>query len=233
MEFVGKTLKKEFKGLGFLSGTVRSYDSSTGLFEIVSEDGRLEELEFSEVASLVVEGRETTAVAVAEEEQSVQGKPRVGRKPKKRRRVERKGESRGNSGNEVVQERNGLVVSTNGNFSMNVDLNYGLVENFGGNDRVDLNHGIQQTQGMEREPSSRDLNGNVTSLRNEIDLNAGLNLNLNDGVDSGDWVNVNVDYEEGFSKKRREYIDLNLDVNCDVDETGGSILDCKRDMGLI
>ncbi|KAG4191884.1 hypothetical protein ERO13_A07G122450v2 [Gossypium hirsutum] len=54
MEFVGKSVKKEFKGFGLHSGTVNSFDSSSGFFEIVYEDGDSEELDFHQVASLVM-----------------------------------------------------------------------------------------------------------------------------------------------------------------------------------
>ena len=38
MEFVGRTVKKDFKGFGVFSGTVRSYDVSSGLFKIVYDN---------------------------------------------------------------------------------------------------------------------------------------------------------------------------------------------------
>ncbi|XP_028789235.1 uncharacterized protein LOC114745250 [Neltuma alba] len=87
MEFVGRTVKKEVKGVGIISGTVKSFDSSSGFVEIVYEDGNSEELESSDVASLVQGEPELVKVK------------RRGRKPKKRRRVERKHDTSGSPGN--------------------------------------------------------------------------------------------------------------------------------------
>ena len=38
MEFVGRTVKKDFEGFGVFSGTVRFYDVSSGLFKIVYDN---------------------------------------------------------------------------------------------------------------------------------------------------------------------------------------------------
>lgn len=96
MELVGRTIKKEFQGFGVFTGTLRSFDPSTGFFEILYEDGDSEELEFYEIASLL-EGIAVGpgfASATAVEEST-----KVGRKPKKRRRLNPGGEIGGVSGN--------------------------------------------------------------------------------------------------------------------------------------
>ncbi|KAK1439444.1 hypothetical protein QVD17_05262 [Tagetes erecta] len=53
MEFVGRKVKKQFEGFGVFSGVVKSYDSSTGFFEIGYEDGDSEEIDLSELTALV------------------------------------------------------------------------------------------------------------------------------------------------------------------------------------
>ena len=113
MEFVGRTVKKDFKGFGVFAGTVRSYDASSGLYEIVYAGGDSEELDYSQLASVfqAKQGEEEEA-----SQDLAQEKPRLGRKPKKRRRVERKHEVRGGSGN-------------NASVNFVTDLNNG----FGGN----------------------------------------------------------------------------------------------------
>ncbi|XP_043724576.1 DDT domain-containing protein PTM-like [Telopea speciosissima] len=81
MEFVGKTLKKRFRGFGTYCGVVESYDSSSGLFRIIYEDGDSEEMELGEVDSIL------KGIDMGEADEPVE-KKRRGRKPKKRRRRE-------------------------------------------------------------------------------------------------------------------------------------------------
>ncbi|CAI9106186.1 OLC1v1005270C3 [Oldenlandia corymbosa var. corymbosa] len=55
MEFLGRRVKKEFEGKDTTSlGTVRSYDSCRGFFKIEYEDGYSEELELSEMITLLL-----------------------------------------------------------------------------------------------------------------------------------------------------------------------------------
>ncbi|KAJ6755223.1 PHD-FINGER AND DNA BINDING DOMAIN-CONTAINING PROTEIN [Salix purpurea] len=138
MELVGKSVKKKFKGLGVFKGTVESYDPSSGFFEVKYEDGDFEKLGFSDVAALVGEDKEAAAAAAGH----VDPKPRLGRKPKKRRRAElKKPESGGESGNSRVVEANGNL-----DMNRNVDLNDG----FGGDSRenVDLNETLEKGSGI-------------------------------------------------------------------------------------
>ncbi|XP_002513535.2 DDT domain-containing protein PTM [Ricinus communis] len=223
MEFVGKIVKKDFRGHGVFSGVVQSYDASSGLFEIVYGDGDSEELDFSEVASLL----EQTEAEPGEH------KPRLGRRPKKRRRLDlTRREKRGGSGNSNCNSHTQSVVETlrNGNF----DLNDGLIEdlreaergndNLGSMTAVDLNEGV-----------------NGCGLKEMLDLNAGFDLNLNEGFDLNEDDGINVS-SEGNLKKRRECIDLNMDVNGDVDENlvngssnnhlGTQKRECRFDLNL-
>ncbi|KAJ6777640.1 PHD FINGER FAMILY PROTEIN [Salix koriyanagi] len=197
MELVGKAVKKKFKGLGVFKGTVESYDPSSGFFEVKYEDGDFEKLGFSDVAALVGEDKEAAAAAAGH----VDPKPRLGRKPKKRRRAElKKPESGGESGNSRVVEANGNL-----DMNRNVDLNDG----FGGDSRenVDLNETLEKGSGI------------VENLREgAFDLNAGFNFDLNEGGEEGNH-NSNSNLSIDFEGKKRECIDLNLDVSGDVDES--------------
>jgi hypothetical protein len=232
MEFVGKTVKKAFKGFGVFSGTVRSYDASSGIFEIAYEDGDCEDLELSEVASLL-EGKEEAGGGGGE---LAHAKPRVGRKPKKRRRTERKLEIRGRSGNVSVS-----LVTDGKDLNENCDLNNG----FGGNLRESVgigensNGNCNSNDGFERilemghgfggnlreiAEINRNLNIDVEkTLEKEsgFDLNTG--FNLNEEVDLNDGCDAQVKSEENLRKK--DSIDLNLDVNGDFDENldGGDL----------
>lgn len=219
MEFVGKTLRKEFKGRGNLSGVVNSYNPSFGFFEVLYEDGNSEELDLAEVSLLfqsqlqvVGEGRKTI---------------RAGRKPKKRRRLESMCEILRGSGNDseniviegAADERNlgndcdlGRNLNENGDSHDGFSSNLEMRDEVGGNlmGSVNLNETLENDEGLK---DSVCPNGSVNkndNLRDGLDLNAELDLNLNDGS----AVRVNMDE---YSNKR-DCIDLNLDANCDFDE---------------
>ncbi|XP_042515683.1 DDT domain-containing protein PTM-like [Macadamia integrifolia] len=92
MEFVGRTLKKRFRGFGTFCGVVESYDSSSELFRIIYEDGDSEEMELGEVDSIL------KGIDMGEADEPVE-KKRRGRKPKKQRRIDDGGAVRDGSGN--------------------------------------------------------------------------------------------------------------------------------------
>ncbi|KAL9296222.1 hypothetical protein ACSQ67_022118 [Phaseolus vulgaris] len=190
MEFVGKTVKKEVKGVGIVSGTVKSYDPSSGFFEILYEQGDSEELESSDVASLL-----------QLQPESAKAKPRVGRKPKKRRRVERQGDA--GAGSERILD--------------GVSKNRGSPEgNVNGSEEVNgVRESLREEIGLE-DSLNKSLSRNVSCVKDGLDLNARLNLdedlNLNDGC------SLPLEAEDGL--KRRDCIDLNLDVS-NEDDVGG------------
>lgn len=201
MELVGRALKREIKGRGVLSGTVKSYESSSGLFKVLYEDGDSEDLGWAEVSSLV-----GAQAQLAEDDGEV--------KPKKRRRLEG-GEGECDSGNAA---QNFVIESDlndggEGNLEMQNGVGGNLVVNGGLNGRVDSRNGFGETLGGKREEG---LEGNGVSgngnLRDGFDLNAGFNLNLNDDDSS-------LDFDHGEKSKKRDRIDLNLDVNGDFDES--------------
>jgi len=217
MEFVGKTVKKEVKGFGFISGTVKSYDPASGFFEILYEDGDSEEMESSDVASLLQFQPEVA-----------KAKPRVGRKPKKRRRVERKRDAGAGSGNvreNLVAEgsdfRGVLDEGVSSGSGEGLDLDSGELErnldgitgNGGNPEEVNgVRESVREEIGLE-DSLNKSLSENVNCVKDGLDLNARLNLdedlNLNDGCSSA------LDTEDGL--KRRDCIDLNLDVSNEDD----------------
>ncbi|CAL1391027.1 unnamed protein product [Linum trigynum] len=242
MEFVGKHVRKgSSNGSGVFTGIVKSHDSSSGSFEIVYEDGDSEELDFPEVAALVGPGQLV-----------VDQRSRVGRKPKKRRRVVDRepgdcavsngGESAG--GTLVSIGGNGNLLDMNCNVDLRDDVNgavLGGIELGNGNSgrvEVDLN----ETLGKEcdDEENSRDIggceNGRLhasSDVKQELDLNAAFSLNLNEeafDLNEDDHANP---YLEGSLKGG--CIDLNVDANGEMDEDsketsfgGGDVVETLR-----
>ncbi|KAK8655162.1 hypothetical protein V6N13_107752 [Hibiscus sabdariffa] len=224
MEFVGKCVKKEFKGCGLRSGTVNSFDSSSGVFEILYEDGHSEELDFHQVASLVMAdaSNPTFDPRSNPELEVVREKPRVGR-PRKRRRAERKVRVSPGTANQET-----LAIDPSLNLNTNVDLNEGFTGNLKENEDIDGN--LSETLHEKGIGSTADLNLNRNGdieMKNGFDLNSsGFDLNLNDTYCSNSYLNHNgVSCGEGESVKKRGCIDLNLDASCNLDDNIN--LNCK------
>ncbi|KAL6966592.1 hypothetical protein U1Q18_032374 [Sarracenia purpurea var. burkii] len=210
MEFVGRIVRKEFKGFGVFTGVVNSYDPSTGFFEIVYEDGDSEELELPEIASLL----EGSGMVVNDHSNDHSGadevarkSTRVGRKPKKRRRIEVQGDS-GKVSAHLVSDS---FLKERG-------------EDILGQDVV-AQIGFLETRGKERgvgenlkEPHSVNRNGvrsgNWLNSNDGFDLNDG--VNLSDGFNLKDGFTLNVNSEE--QSKKNACIDLNLDANDDFED---------------
>ncbi|RWW72629.1 hypothetical protein BHE74_00019554 [Ensete ventricosum] len=55
MELVGRAVKKRFPGFGTFSGVVKSYDPCAGYFKVLYEDGDSEEVDYGEIASILME----------------------------------------------------------------------------------------------------------------------------------------------------------------------------------
>ncbi|XP_042483190.1 DDT domain-containing protein PTM-like isoform X2 [Macadamia integrifolia] len=186
MEFVGRTLKKRFQGFGTFSGVVESYDSASGLFRIIYEDGDSEELELGEV-DLILKG-----IDVDEADKPVE-KRRRGR-PKKRRRKEAGAVVREGSGNSVDSlvndrcSREGSEDNERGGFSGILDKECGLSGNL--KESVSANGNLSESvsgYGVLRESFNSDgLNPNVSSdefLKKFFYSDE--NLEVNDSVGSG------------------------------------------------
>lgn len=77
-DFVGRRVKKEVEGVGTLSGTVKSYNSGTGGFEIVYDSGDSEALDLSQLNCLLNESQEQ------QQQREPVPSSTVGRKPKKK-----------------------------------------------------------------------------------------------------------------------------------------------------
>ncbi|KAH1158356.1 hypothetical protein AAZX31_11G094000 [Glycine max] len=221
MEFVGKTVRKEVKGVGFITGTVKSYDPSSGFFEIVYDDGDSEELESSQVASLL-----------QFQPGSVKAKPRVGRKPKKRRRrVEQKPDaeaSSGNVGDNLVEEGSAFRGDLDGNVSSasggdldlgceGIDRTIDVDVGNGGNSIGNVNGSVKENGGGEEigfeDGLNKSVSANGSCVKDGLDLNA--RLNLNEDFNLNDACSLPLDTEDGLN--RRDCIDLNLDVSNEDD----------------
>lgn len=185
-DYLGRRVNKEVKGVG----TVKSYNSGTGFFEIVYDAGDSEVLDLSQLIWLL-NGSQQQPIPTST----------VGRKPKKRQRIDKQqvqeDEEKNNSGN------NAAVVEMNyencSEFSLNLRKGGGNLSN-GLN--LDLNYDM-----------AVDLN------EDDVDLNRsqGFNLDLNEGVDLNieENVGVNEDKLENLegSLNRSNVIDLNVDAN--------------------
>ncbi|GMI89092.1 DDT-PHD PROTEIN3 [Hibiscus trionum] len=217
MEFLGKCVKKEFKGSGLHSGTVDSFDSSSGFFKIVYEDGHSEELDFHQVASFVMAdaSNPTFDPRSDPELEVVREKPRVGR-PRKRRRVERKVRVCPGTANKET-----LDINTSLNLNANVDLNEGFTGNLKESEDIDGN--LSETLDGKGIGCTADLNLNRNGdieMKNGFDLNSsGFDLNLNDTSCSNNYFNhTGISCGEGGNVKKRGCIDLNLDASCNLDD---------------
>lgn len=180
---MGRRVKKEFKGHGTFFGTVQSYQSDTGFVRIVYEDGDAEEMEFSEVASLLVAPEQLPSPQPPESSARKRG-----RRPKKRR-ITDTGIADDNS---VI---NGdLEASGGGSSKLNLNLNEGLDLNGGG-----LSCLNDEDQGPDEVGDGAKLHG--------LDLNAGLDMELDVGID------INEEFVKETYGAKKGLIDLNLDVN--------------------
>jgi hypothetical protein len=194
-------------------------------------------MEVSEVASLLEIQSELSEVKV-----------KVGRKPKKRRRVEQNGETTSSSGNvsdDLVagSEFSGILNGddssggNDGDVVGNVNGTSGSEEKLGNGNGFGLGEilNLNENEGVS-DNNDNNNNDNGICVKDGIDLNARLNLNedinLNDVCDS-DLPPFN----NAGSVERRDCIDLNLDVsveeglNLDVN-SGGEILRREFDLNV-
>ncbi|XP_072958753.1 DDT domain-containing protein PTM [Typha angustifolia] len=150
MELVGRTVRKKFPGFGTYNGVVESYDVAAGYFKVLYEDGDSEEVDFEEIASLLMEMGEQPPTVVAR-------RSNRGRRPKKRRRAEsNQGDARVVDDLDEVLDK---IVMENGVLLGN-RMCGGLSNGFGEKDC---------SQGFERIPESMKLeeNGNLVSSAKE------------------------------------------------------------------
>lgn len=55
MDLIGTRIKKNFQGFGIYNGIIESFEPTTGFFKVLYEDGDSEDLEFSEIQSILNE----------------------------------------------------------------------------------------------------------------------------------------------------------------------------------
>ncbi|XP_024985187.1 DDT domain-containing protein PTM isoform X1 [Cynara cardunculus var. scolymus] len=224
MEFVGRTLKKEFRGFGVFSGVVKSYDSASEFFEIGYEDGDSEEIEFSELAALL----DVDGVLRDHSPSLLANKPsRVGRRPKKRRRVLGSSNS-GNEndfssslGNAVTIDDSNLDTVVDGELRNEAIIVEKLTKNmdFSGNNNNNINSSCK----------------NANLKTGGLELNCGLNSNAK-GNDDGIDLNLDLNEENRWeSKKGDDLVDKSImkercfDLNMDFDDVHNKNQDVDPD----
>ncbi|KAK4790845.1 hypothetical protein SAY86_031258 [Trapa natans] len=205
MEFVGRTLRKEFRGFGTFSGTVESYDASSKFFKVVYEDGDSEELELSELAPLfqkMPRGRRRRGMARARQGNACSGS---GSDCNLRSAV-----SNGN------RAGGGECVVSNGSFMGSINVNVPVEE------AVAVNNG-----------DSVSCNGHVQAgfdLNERFSLNDGCNLSPKEGVIYGNncEIDLNLDAASNMDENSREgnvsgkkegFFDLNLEIENGAQDT--------------
>ncbi|CAA3031739.1 DDT domain-containing PTM [Olea europaea subsp. europaea] len=199
MEFVGRKVKKEFEGHGTFFGSVESYDASTGFFKIVYEDGDSEELDLNEISSLLVSPKGLELAREAQPSFVEEPTRRLGRKPRKRSHI--------NTGKIDISVLESGVSGNLGGGSGEMELN---AAGFNLNEGLDINDdGFNNLNDDDGGNLGYNCAGGGAKLQG-VDLNEAVNLELrNEGMD----FNEGVSYDR--SGKRKEIIDLNLDVNED------------------
>ncbi|KAK6925566.1 Zinc finger, PHD-finger [Dillenia turbinata] len=212
MDLIGKTVRKEFLGLGILSGTVKQFDASRGFYEILYENDSTEELELSQLAPLIEEMTNSDSYAEHTLNSEAKIQKKRGRKPKKRRKVDKCDAICSDSGkisalmdtgsdDAVVgyclgEGLTGIMVNCNNashGSSKTLELENGLGENVG--ERVSVNAGPRNSSSVG--------SGGV-----------GIDLNLDVSVDvDGNLVDNALDDSNVLTRKQERGFDLNLGYN--------------------
>ncbi|XP_074321250.1 DDT domain-containing protein PTM [Silene latifolia] len=203
MDFVGKSITKEFEGFGVFRGVIDSFDSATGFYRIMYEDGDSEEIDSAQVSKLISNSLHVGPVT-------------AGRKPKCR---PNNGPLHDPGKIDVNLHENLMVESQLGrNLDVNADANGNC--NVNGNVNVDgngkLNGGLDLNRGFESDEGVVD-GGKVGG----IDLNVSVedaDVNEN-GVIDGKVGSLGGVGEEEVKKERG--FDLNLGFD-DEGVNGGS-----------
>ncbi|XP_027163771.1 DDT domain-containing protein PTM [Coffea eugenioides] len=205
MDYVGRRVKKEFQGYGIFGGTVRSFDSSRGYYRIEYEDGDSEELEMSDMASLLVRDE-------------VDGDEAVEGQGNKRRRLGDSAESgnccssSGSGSNKNEFDLNAAVGCGGLDLNVNFNLNEGLDLNCGVNEGLDLNKGVNVDDdggggcGVGANANSS-VEVKVEKSRGEI---IDLNLDATENENESENLNGNSKEDGCLSERKGHCFDLNL-----------------------
>ncbi|PKI57737.1 DDT domain-containing protein PTM [Punica granatum] len=207
MDFIGRTVKKAFRGFGTFSGTVKSYDASSRFFKVVYEDGDSEELELSELVSLFQEPQRRKRMARARSG-NVCGDSADGFSLRGADSDEYSGEGGGDAGfkgdlrgginlNVAVEEAVELnlrdAAVCNGHVRGGFDLNSGL----------DLNEGFTLNDGVHLSPEA----GGNSGKHSGIDLNLDATSDLDDNSRQDD-----------VSERKECLFDLNLGIDSEMED---------------
>ncbi|KAF5186897.1 Ddt domain-containing protein ptm [Thalictrum thalictroides] len=194
MELVGKTVKKEFLGLGIIKGIVKSYDPINQFFEILYEDGDSEELDCNEIVSIL----EGNVEGISFGEKKIQEGRIEGSRPKKKRR------------------RDAICKDDSGNF---IDF---LVKdrNF---EESQLKSSLIHDRNLETLEKKSNANVIVNGFDLNVDISMGeegacFEVNLNEN-DSGDENLKENDLGRSRTHKVVHGFDINLDLQEEIEET--------------
>ncbi|KAK7258117.1 hypothetical protein RIF29_32569 [Crotalaria pallida] len=199
MEFVGKTVNKEVSGVGILSGTVKSYDSSSSSLEILYSNGHSEHLISSDVASLL-EQPPPPPPPPDHHQLHLPKRPRIHLKAEEEA-TEFKGILEGNNSASAA----GNLVSQ---FHRNLGLANGNVSGKSNGSAVSLEKEIRFHNSLDHKTASASANADVPYLK------------LQEGIDLNDTINS--DNEEGLGLGRMDSIDLNVGVSVDNEDDGAN-----------
>lgn len=203
MEFVGRKVRKEFEGYGVFSGVVKSYDSSSGFFEIGYDDGDSEEIDFPELAALMdVDG------VLTDYSPSLLAKKPSKRRPKKRRRVF--ASSNSGNGNDFY--------SSIGNASTADGSNLDFVEAESRNEGTIVDNLTKKLEVSSNNNNNVDIScSNLNSTDGCLDLKCGVHDLDNNGKGNDDENDLNLDlHEKGdYPVKKERCFDLNMDLDHD------------------
>lgn len=185
MEFVGRTVKKEFRGYGTFSGTVTSYDASSKFFKVLYEDGDSEELELSELVPLfhqTPKKRRRRGMARARSGNAARGDSKSDFHSKSAASDESSAKVGGNVGFEgslrefinlnVPVEESVVVnlrdaVACNGYVRVGFDLNSGM----------DLNEGLSLNDGCNLSPKDGAISGKSCGIDLNLDATSDIDEN--------------------------------------------------------
>lgn len=208
MEFVGRKVKKEVLGFGICTGVVKYYNSETCLLEISYDNGDSEQLDFSQLASILDQLQPNSATA----------DDMIGRKPKRRWEDEALVDSGNDSGDfrsdcVILGSQTNLFCVFDGNVNLNegsnvknaLDLNVSLdngeqlelIDDLKRDGVIDLNVNVNVSEEDCLEEKAVGCDVDVLGNQTSFDLNAGVEFKYTNASEKGgEGCNVSVENME-------------------------------------
>lgn len=225
MEFIGRTVRKGLRGFGTSSGKVESYDASSKFFKVVYEYGNSEELELSELVSLLQESPERrpevgmaragsgNACCDSGKDFHAESDVPIEKLADRDGNVGFEGNLRGSinlnvAAEEAVEVNAGDTVVSTGRVREWLDLNSGL----------DLNEGLGLTDGCNLSPK------------------VGLNSGKGSGIDLNLDLTGDMDYgsrQADVSERKECLFDLNIGIDNEMEDAEINAAQQVRQSSLI